>query len=279
MLDAIPGRTATELARDAGKALPGLAAELTQAASSFNDVTYGERPGTESAYRMIADLDDHLRYQHQDERRCRPRRGDTGRLGGGPMTPPLKANERHSDSAVGPTFTQRWSAARWVLLSLAVIIAIATLTTYLTAPRLGGPMDPGSTTRDGTHALVAMLREHGVDVVEAPDIATAERAARPGTLIAVLQTLQLLDKDVLRRLGDLPGDRLLVAPTSSTREALAPHVGVAGSVPFGGSAPGCDLREAKRAGEVQLGVSDEYESAERFSHHQLLRRRTGPLHR
>ncbi|MGZ8746349.1 MAG: DUF4129 domain-containing protein [Mycobacterium sp.] len=61
VLDDIPGRTATELARDAGKALPALAAELTQAASSFNDVTYGERPGTESAYRMIADLDDHLR--------------------------------------------------------------------------------------------------------------------------------------------------------------------------------------------------------------------------
>jgi hypothetical protein len=61
VLDAIPGRTATELARDAGKALPALATELAQAAISFNDVTYGERPGTESAYRVIADLDDHLR--------------------------------------------------------------------------------------------------------------------------------------------------------------------------------------------------------------------------
>lgn len=61
VLDAIPGRTATELARDAGKALPALAAELTVAANSFNDVTYGERPGTEPAYRMIADLDDHVR--------------------------------------------------------------------------------------------------------------------------------------------------------------------------------------------------------------------------
>jgi hypothetical protein len=61
VLDAIPGRTATELARDAGKALPPFAAELARAADAFNDVTYGERPGTESAYRMIADLDDHLR--------------------------------------------------------------------------------------------------------------------------------------------------------------------------------------------------------------------------
>jgi hypothetical protein len=62
VLDAIPGRTATELARDAGKALPGLAAELTLAANSFNDVTYGGRPGTEVAYRTIAQLDDHVRF-------------------------------------------------------------------------------------------------------------------------------------------------------------------------------------------------------------------------
>jgi hypothetical protein len=62
VLDPVPGRTATELARDAGRALPTLATELLQAADSFNDVTYGERPGTEPAYRMIADLDDHLRF-------------------------------------------------------------------------------------------------------------------------------------------------------------------------------------------------------------------------
>lgn len=62
VLDPVPGRTATELARDAGKAVPNLAAELLQAADTFNDVTYGERPGTEPGYRMIAELDDHLRF-------------------------------------------------------------------------------------------------------------------------------------------------------------------------------------------------------------------------
>jgi hypothetical protein len=61
VLDPVPGRTATELARDAGRATPNLATELTRAAEAFNDVTYGERPGTEAAYRMVADLDDHLR--------------------------------------------------------------------------------------------------------------------------------------------------------------------------------------------------------------------------
>jgi hypothetical protein len=62
VLDPVPGRTATELAGDAGKALPNLAAQLLRAADIFNDVTYGERPGTEPSYRTIADLDDHLRF-------------------------------------------------------------------------------------------------------------------------------------------------------------------------------------------------------------------------
>lgn len=65
VLAAAPGRTANELARDAGAALPHLAAELSQAATAFNDVTYGEQPGTQAAYQMIADLDDHLRSRWQ----------------------------------------------------------------------------------------------------------------------------------------------------------------------------------------------------------------------
>lgn len=61
VLNAAPGRTANELANDAGAALPHLTGELARAATAFNDVTYGERPGTPAAYQLIADLDDHLR--------------------------------------------------------------------------------------------------------------------------------------------------------------------------------------------------------------------------
>lgn len=60
VLEPTPGRTANELARDAGGALPHLIDELSSAATAFNDVTYGEQPGTEAAYRMIVALDDHL---------------------------------------------------------------------------------------------------------------------------------------------------------------------------------------------------------------------------
>jgi Domain of unknown function (DUF4129) len=63
ILDPAPGRTANELARDAGARIPHLASELSQAATAFNDVTYGERPGTPTAYQMIVDLDDHLRFR------------------------------------------------------------------------------------------------------------------------------------------------------------------------------------------------------------------------
>lgn len=61
VLNPVPGRTANELARDAGELLPGSASDLRRAATVFNDVTYGERPGTEAEYRMVADLDDALR--------------------------------------------------------------------------------------------------------------------------------------------------------------------------------------------------------------------------
>ena len=166
-----------------------------------------------------------------------------------------------TDTAVGPTVGQRWRSARWVLLALAVIVGVATLASYLTAPRPGGPMDPESTSPEGARALVTILREHGVDVIAAGDIAAVENAARPDTLILVAQTFYLFEDDLLSRLASLPGDRLLIAPVSRTREALAPEVKIGGTTTFGDSKPDCDLREATRAGAVQLGLGDAYEAA------------------
>lgn len=64
ILGPVAGRTANELAHDASARLPGLAPELSAAATAFNDVSYGGRTGTPDAYRMITDLDDHLRSCH-----------------------------------------------------------------------------------------------------------------------------------------------------------------------------------------------------------------------
>ncbi|HSN07014.1 MAG TPA: DUF4129 domain-containing protein [Candidatus Angelobacter sp.] len=55
LLDPRPGRTADEVARDAGVALPGAAAELRAGARLFDDVWYGGRPaGPETYARLVA---------------------------------------------------------------------------------------------------------------------------------------------------------------------------------------------------------------------------------
>ncbi|MGY4709810.1 DUF4129 domain-containing protein [Mycolicibacterium sp. CBM1] len=80
VLTAVPGRTATELARDAGESLPSFAHQLRCAAMVFNEVTYGEQPGTEAGYRTIAELDDALR------RHTAPTAGVTPASGGAAET-------------------------------------------------------------------------------------------------------------------------------------------------------------------------------------------------
>ena len=70
-------------------------------------------------------------------------------------------------ASLRPSPVQSRRTWRWVLLALVVIIAVAAVSTYLTAPRPGGRMDAESTSPDGGHALVTLLRERGVDVVVA----------------------------------------------------------------------------------------------------------------
>lgn len=56
-----PGRTADELAREAGAALPGHADDLAAGVRVFDDVWYGGRPGDADGYRRITELDRRLR--------------------------------------------------------------------------------------------------------------------------------------------------------------------------------------------------------------------------
>ena len=163
-------------------------------------------------------------------------------------------------TSVTPTIGQRWRSGRGFVLAAVVLTVVAVIGVILTAPRPGGRMDPASTSSDGAHALVALLRDHGVDVVVADDIAAVEREARPDTLVITVQTDHLVDDDILHRLAALPGDRLVVEPISRTREALAPEIRRDAGGGIGG-APDCDLREATRAGDVQLGASDTFEAS------------------
>jgi hypothetical protein len=156
--------------------------------------------------------------------------------------------------------SQRWRTLRWVLLALVVVIAVAGVSAYLTAPRPGGRMDAESTSPEGAHALVTLLRDNGVDVVVANTIADVEKAARPDSLLVVAETYQLVDDALMARLAAVPGDRLLVEPVAGTRKSLAPRIRIA-HTSMTGDKPNCDLPEATHAGDVRLGPSETYDSA------------------
>ncbi|MEX2975192.1 DUF4129 domain-containing protein [Streptomyces sp. C184] len=61
-----PGRTADESATEAGRVLPAHADRLRSAARTFDDVTYGGRPGTERAYALLTSLDNDLQQAKPD---------------------------------------------------------------------------------------------------------------------------------------------------------------------------------------------------------------------
>ncbi|OBK98566.1 hypothetical protein A5645_02175 [Mycobacterium asiaticum] len=168
-------------------------------------------------------------------------------MGAGPVTSTRPATEQ---------LRQRrpW---RGVLLALAALTVVAAITTYLTAPRPGGTMDPEATSPSGGHALVALLRDGGVEVVVANTVADVERGARPDTLLLIAQTQYLTDNTLLGRLADVPGDLLLVDPTTRARTALTPKLRVGAPDEFGNE-PNCPLPQANRAGAVNFGPTDAY---------------------
>ena len=146
---------------------------------------------------------------------------------------------------------------RWALPALVAICAVAAIGTYLTAPRPGGQMDPESTGPEGAHALIALLRDHGVTVVVANSVDDAVNAARPGTLLLFAQTQRVSTEGLLKRLADAPGDLLLVEPTSHARAALAPGIR-GGGASTSDTKPDCALREADQAGAVDFGPSNTF---------------------
>jgi hypothetical protein len=172
-------------------------------------------------------------------------------MGAGAVTTPQRTEP------VTGTVARRWRSWRGAMLMLVLFAVVAAIGAYLTAPRPGGRMDAKSTGPDGAHALVTLLRDGGVEVVVANSIADVEQAARRDTLIVVAQSQYLTDRTLLARLAQVPGDFLLVEPTSRTREALAPGLRIGSGGPFNRD-PNCTLREAVRAGSVRFGSSETY---------------------
>lgn len=149
---------------------------------------------------------------------------------------------------------------RWVALGLIAITAVAVISAWFTAPRLGGRMDPASTSPLGAHGLVSLLRDRGVEVIVAATADEAKRAVGPDTLLLIADTYYLRGEEPFRTLAEAPGDRLVLEPTARAREALSPGARLSREV-YPTSEPDCDLREANRAGVAQLEDADTYSQA------------------
>jgi Domain of unknown function (DUF4129) len=54
------GRTADEFADEAGRALPARADALQDAARQFDEIRYGQRPGSRAGYERLSELDRHI---------------------------------------------------------------------------------------------------------------------------------------------------------------------------------------------------------------------------
>ena len=61
VLDVRPGRTAGEVARDGGAAVPELAGDLRRAAEVFDEVWYGGREAGPGAYDVLVQVDERVR--------------------------------------------------------------------------------------------------------------------------------------------------------------------------------------------------------------------------
>lgn len=60
VLDERPGRTAGEVARDAGSAVPAAADDLRRAAHVFDEVWYGGRAADSSSYAVLVEVDERV---------------------------------------------------------------------------------------------------------------------------------------------------------------------------------------------------------------------------
>ena len=60
VLDPRPGRTADEVAREAGAVVPEAAADLSRAARVFDEVWYGGRPADAGSYAVVVEVDQRL---------------------------------------------------------------------------------------------------------------------------------------------------------------------------------------------------------------------------
>ncbi|MGW0665230.1 DUF4350 domain-containing protein [Streptodolium elevatio] len=159
-------------------------------------------------------------------------------------------------TSVSPDAAALWRAARGPLLLAALILFVVSAIILITGGRDRGELDPRAVDPAGSRALAEILRDEGVAVslVTSPEAlrAAVENAPADTTVLVPfpnrLTAEQIAAAAVLR-----PARTVLVEPDDGSLETFGLDAHDDGSVDRGALQPRCDLPEALRAGDADVG--------------------------
>lgn len=159
--------------------------------------------------------------------------------------------------AEATTPTLRATAKRWRFWLVLAAVAIVGLLVVAVASGTGGgsgaPYSITSATPDGSKALAEVLRQQGVDVVQADtlDEARDEVTSAPGATLAFADPNAYLSDSRLDEAAELADTVVLFLPGSDELRAFAPDIAPAGPPQnTDGVEAGCSLPAAMRAGTI-----------------------------
>ncbi|MEB7505697.1 DUF4350 domain-containing protein [Arthrobacter koreensis] len=165
-----------------------------------------------------------------------------------------------SSAAPGSAIPGRLRAWRlWIILSLVLIGGVVlSLLTSSGADRTA--LSASNAAPEGAQAVVRVLQEQGVDVVQAEDYGSALDLLGAGDAsLLFFDPNEYLSGSQLSELDQAAGQRILVEPTFAQLRALAPDVSQAGLVPQESieagtvSGAGCSSPAAEAAESVTAG--------------------------
>jgi hypothetical protein len=159
---------------------------------------------------------------------------------------------RPNHLAAGPLLGPWWRRMRlWFGLAVLVVLAAAVVTALSTPP--GRPLDPTSSSKDGSQALARLLTDHGTKVHRTMTLTGID----PGQTVVV----PFPDSYSSEQLTDLAGSghRLVLAePLEETLQSVNRRLSVAPAQPTQEPvAPQCDLPGPNLAGKVAFPLATE----------------------
>jgi Domain of unknown function (DUF4350) len=150
------------------------------------------------------------------------------------------------------TPTVRRVLRRWLFWIVAIAVAVVVTLLSVGVVRstsVGDPLSASSPTPTGAKALVEVLRQQGVTVIETTSLAATKRAATDDAAILVYDPNSYLADAALHELRDESSDLVLLAPDFDALQVLAPGVAHAGTV-SGTRDAECSLPAAIKAGSI-----------------------------